>query len=374
MVAYLRFLVVAFVPLAVACSPTADIELSPGSVSTTAAPVTEVAPPSSTTLPTTTETAPARRPITLGFGGDTSFTGGLDRRDPFGQIGDLLRDPDLMMVNLETVVADEDVGRPPVAKRFLFKSPPASLDLLVEAGIDVVGLANNHTLDFGPDALAQTLDEIDARGLARVGAGLDQDAAYTPLVVPVGDWMIGLVSLSRVPCDWSASGENVRPQVAWACPPFADLADGMVEATMAEADVTVVVVHGGEEGVLCPSAVMIEIRQHWAELGVDVVIDGHPHVLQGITSIEGTMIAHSTGNFAFPSASGLTANSAVFLIDVTEEGVSLRVEPLRVNGGVLTMPSAQQRASIVAQMNSVSSGWQIDEDGVARLDPTAVGC
>jgi poly-gamma-glutamate capsule biosynthesis protein CapA/YwtB (metallophosphatase superfamily) len=320
----------------------------------------------------------ARAAITLGFGGDTSFTNGLDQRDPFGAIVDLLRAPDLMVVNLETAVADPDVGRPPVAKPFLFKSPPESLQLLVDAGIDAVGLANNHTLDFGADALAQTLAELDAAGIPWVGAGIDQDAAYQPLVLVVGDWRVGLVSLSRVPCDWSASGENVRPQVAWACPPFLPLADEMVRAAQAEADITVVMVHGGEEGVLCPSSFMVELEQHWADLGVDVVIDGHPHVVQGITSLPAagggdTLVVHSTGNFAFPSTRGITGNSAIFLVDVSEEGVRLRVEPVRADGGVLRLPSEQQRESILAQINRVSSGWVVDDNGTAQPTPEHLG-
>lgn len=336
--------------------------------STTPASLAVAEATSTSSASSTTDTAAPREPITLGFAGDTTLDRGLSNLDPFGDVTDLLRAPDLMVLNLETAIADPDVGRPPVAKSFLFKSPPSSLQLLVDAGVDVVTLANNHTLDFGVPALEQTLTEVDAAGLARVGAGLDQDDAYQPLVVTVGGWKIGLVSLSRVPCDWSASGENVRPQVAWACPPFLDLADAMVEAALAESDVTVVMVHGGEEGVLCPSDFMVELEEHWARLGVDAVIDGHPHVLQGITSIGDTMVVHSTGNFAFPAARGITANSAIFLLDVSEDGVTLRAEPIRAPGGVLAKPSDAQRTEILAQINSVSSGWQFDDEGVAQVD------
>lgn len=364
-------LLFALVVVAAACSG----DLSGGQVESVAAQAPDSistsrsVSPSTAAVPTTavlpTTTAP-RQPITLGFAGDTTLDRGLIDLDPFGDIADLMQAPDLMVLNLETAIADPDVGRPPVAKSFLFKSPPSALPLLVEAGVDVVTLANNHTLDFGAEALAQTLDEIDAVGLARVGAGIDQDSAYQPLVIEVRDWQVGLVSLSRVPCDWSASGENVRPQVAWACPPFLDLADAMVAATIAEADVTVVMVHGGEEGVLCPSDFMVELEERWAGLGVDAVIDGHPHVLQGITSIGDTLVVHSTGNFAFPAARGITANSAIFLLDVSDEGVTLRVEPVRGPGGVLVKPTDAQRTEILAQINGVSSGWQFGDDGVAR--------
>ena len=340
---------------------------------TIAAPTT-VAPTS--TVPTTTTTVPTtpppRQPVVLGFGGDTSFTNGLEQRDPFGEVIELLSAPDLMVVNLETAVADQGVGRPPVDKRFLFRSPPAALDLLVDAGVDVVALANNHTLDFGVPALEQTLDEIDARALERVGAGLDPAEAYEPLIVNVGEWTVGLVSFSRVPCDWSASGENVRPQVAWACPPFQDLAEAAVQSALDAADVTVVMVHGGEEGVLCPSRFMVDLRRRWAEMGVDAVIDGHPHVLQGVTQFGQTLVAHSLGNFAFPSARGITGNSAIVQLTITEDGTELSVVPVRSNAGVLAVPSEAQRSEILAQMNRVSDGLTIGDDGIVRADDTVV--
>lgn len=309
----------------------------------------------------------------IGFAGDTTFTDGLDGRDPLAQVAALTSAPDLMVVNLETAVADPGVGRPPVEKRFLFRSPPASLDLLVQAGVDVVALANNHTLDFGADALAQTLQEIDARSLRRVGAGLDQEAAYEPLILDVGDWTVGLVSLSRVPCDWSASGENVRPQVAWACPPFFDLAEAAARDAMARADVTIVMIHGGQEGVLCPSPFMVELEQAFAEIGVDAVINGHPHVLQGITRHGDTWVAHSLGNFAFPPARGITGNSAIVRLTASEAGTSLSVVPVRSDDGVLSIPTDAQYAEILDQVQRFSDGVVLSADGRVEADASFTG-
>lgn len=349
-------------------SPAAELSAASPSTTTPIPPVTET---EASTAPLTA--SPERTPIVLGFGGDTTFTNGLEQRDPFGLVADLTSAPDLMVVNLETAVADVGVGSPPVEKAFLFRSPPSSLDLLVEAGVDVVALANNHTFDFGPDALAQTLAEIDARLLHRVGAGVDQASAYKPLIIDVGDWTIGLVSLSRVPCDWSASGENVRPHVAWVCTPFFDLAMAATEQALARADVTVVMIHGGEEGVLCPSAHMVELERVFAEVGVDAVINGHPHVLQGVTRHGDTWAAHSLGNFAFPPANGITGNSAIIQLTVSEDGVDLSIVPVRSDSGVLSRPSEAQRADIIGQMQRVSDGVTIDESGVATADATVVG-
>lgn len=374
--------------LAAGCSTATDADLEsigvarsegasagePTTVPASTLPPSSVVPASS--VPATDAaptTQPARESIVLGFAGDTTFTDGLDLREPFGQVADLMREPDLMVVNLETAVADPGVGRPPVDKRFLFRSPPSSLDLLVDAGVDVVALANNHTLDFGADALAQTIDEIDNRSLLRVGAGLDEEAAYEPLIVGVGEWTIGLVSLSRVPCDWSASGDNVRPQVAWACPALFDRAEASARQAMEQADVTIVMIHGGEEGVLCPSPFMVELEQSFASMGVDAVINGHPHVLQGITKHGDTWAAHSLGNFAFPPASGITGNSAIVQLLVSEAGIDLRIEPVRSDRGVLSPPSPAQRDDIINQMQRVSDGVTIADDGIVVAEPDFVG-
>ena len=318
-------------------------------------------------------TTAVRSPIVIGFAGDTAFTNGLDQRDPFGQIIELTSAPDLMVINLETAVADAGVGRPPVDKAFLFRSPPSSLDLLVEAGIDVVALANNHTLDFGVDALAQTLAEIDARSLRRVGAGLDEAAAYEPLVMEVGDWTVGLVSLSRVPCDWSASGQNVRPQVARARPSLLARAEAAVTEALERAEVTVVMVHGGEEGVLCPSPFMVELEAHLASMGVDAVINGHPHMLQGLTRIGDTWVAHSLGNFAFPPSRGITGNSAIVQLHVSDGSIDLSVVPVRSDAGVLSVPSPEVRTEIIEQVEHYSAGVLLDPDGSATVDPTSDG-
>lgn len=355
-----------------------DVQASSTQPSSTlqSAPLAPAAPAESSTTATTeppTTTEPLREAVVVGIAGDSTFTNGLETRDPFGQIVDLLEAPDLMVINLETAVADPNVGRPPVAKSFLFKSPPESLDLLVAAGIDGVTLGNNHALDYGPAALEQTLDELDARNLLRVGAGRDEDEAFAPLIVPVGEWTVGLVSFSRVPCDWSASGENTRPQIGWTCPPFQDKADATVAASIEQSDVTIVMIHGGEEGVLCPSPFMVELTQHYADLGADVVINGHPHVFQGLGLHGDTLVAYSTGNFAFPPARGISGNTAIVEVEISETGIALNLVPVRSEGGVLRPPTDNERASILSQVNQYSSGMRVNDDGTAVADAAAVG-
>jgi poly-gamma-glutamate synthesis protein (capsule biosynthesis protein) len=268
-----------------------------------------------------------------------------------------------MMVNLETAVAPADVGLPFVEKEYLFRSDPIMVEQMARAGIDAVSLANNHALDFGSDALSNGLGLLEASGIAAVGGGVDAEAAYKPLIQTVGEWTVGIAAFSRVPCDWASSGKNVRPGVAWACPAFMADADGVVNALVDDVDLAVVMVHGGTEGQLCPDQTMRNLNQHWANIGVGLVVNSHPHVVQGVSSIGETMIINSLGNFAFPPSFGLTANSAVFLATLTEQGLLLSVEPFVSEGGVPRAGTPLRRRSILNQIDTYSEGWRVLSDG-----------
>ncbi len=355
--------------------PSSSLAAEAVSVDTNPPDVTSSSEPASTGTPTTRIveiTAPTREAVRLGFVGDTSFTNGLDQRDPFAGLDGLLAEPDLMFVNLETAVADEGVGRA-FPKAFVFRSPPASLRLLVDAGVDVALLGNNHVLDYGPAAVDQTLRELDAAGLLRVGAGRDAEEAAQPLVVDVGGWSIGVVSASRVPCDWSASGENSRPEVNWACPTLVGPVEASIVDLAGTVDLVVVATHGGPEGELCAGSMMLDLAARWAELGADLIVNGHPHVLQGVRTVGDALLIESTGNFAFPSARGLSANSAVFEVELSEAGLRLRVIPVRVPGGEVSVASSEVAADILDQVEQHSTGWVFDDDGVAVADPDHEG-
>jgi poly-gamma-glutamate synthesis protein (capsule biosynthesis protein) len=390
-----RLFLFAGVSLVVASCATSPPAAAPGTgqavaappASTTAArttgpPPTQASTTSSTAAPSTTvgsssqeELQPAaeRQAITLGFAGDTSFTHDLDERDPLGDITAELSAPDLMVVNLETTVAESDVGTR-VDKTYTFKSPPRSVDLLVDAGIDAVQLANNHTLDFQRPALLRTLELLDAGDVAYAGAGPDPDAAYAPRFLQVKDWTIGLVAFSRVPCDWSASGENTRPEVAWTCDPFVVDAMASVEAAAAASDLVVVMVHWGIERDHCPQSYQRDLAEAWAAIGADLVIGGHPHVLQGVERIGDTWLVNSTGNFAFPSAREASARSAMFEFTVTEDDVSLRAIPLRITGGRPHPATGDDAAAILQDLSRWSFGWDFDDDGVAMVTDAESAC
>ena len=346
-----------------------------GTAATTARPQTTIAPLQTTTTPPQTTTTLAPKPtIVLGFAGDTSFTHGLHDRDPLGDITAELSAPDLMFVNLETTIAESNVGTR-VNKTYTFKSPPASVDLLVDAGIDVLQLANNHILDFQRPALMRTLELLDGAELPYAGAGPDPAAAYAPRYLEVDGWTIGFVALNRVPCSWAVSNDNTRPEVAWTCDPF--IIDGMaaVQQASLNSDLVIVMVHWGIELDHCPQSYQRDLAEAWVSVGADLIIGGHPHVLQGVERIGDSWLVNSTGNFAFPSARKTSARSAMFEFTIAEDEISLRAIPVRITAGRPAPASGDDAAAILSDLGSWSFGYTFDEGGnaVATQEPGACG-
>ena len=344
---------------AVACAQ-AGAETQSSTTSTSTSSTTTTSSTSTTT--TTTTTVP--QPLVLGFAGDTSFTHGLSGSDPLAGVAGLLAEPDFTIVNLETTVAEAGVGRP-MDKRFVFRSPPASVDLLTEAGIDGVSLANNHSLDYGKKALDRTLELLGEGDLLVAGAASDPEAAWDPHFVELAERTVAVLGFTRLPCSWSTADPAARPGVAWACEPFLDSTHSAVEAADHEADLVVVLVHWGRELAACPDEDQRQLARQWAEAGADLIVGSHPHVLQGVEKIGDTWVVYSTGNFAFPSAREASARTAFFRFEIGEKS-RLRVTPLRADWGTPYPPSERESETILGLLSDRSFGFRFDEKGRVR--------
>ncbi|HEU4337501.1 MAG TPA: CapA family protein [Nocardioides sp.] len=258
-----------------------------------------------------TVTTPAARTgqVTLAFGGDVHFDGVaarlLDRPGGLGPIARTLREADVAMVNLETPVTASAVRDPKelenAGDRYWFRTRPAALDVLDDAGVDVVSVANNHAGDYGLVGLQDTLAAGRDRDVAMVGAGRGA-AAYAPHVVEVGDLEVAFFAADGVQREgssdvWSAStgrlgtasarGSNARTLV------------GAVEAASARDQLVVVYLHWGREYQSCPTQSQRLLARDLADAGADVVVGSHSHVLGGGGWAGDAVVAYGLGNFVW---------------------------------------------------------------------------
>lgn len=238
----------------------------------------------------------------------------------------LFASDDLTVVNLECPVSDRGAIVP---KEFNFRCDPAALPAAKEAGVEVANLANNHSGDFGPDALLDSVERLRGSGIAPVGVGADVREASTAAVVERNGWRVAVLGFGGVvpAADWLATSR--RPGMA-----SGDDTEAMVAAVRAAgevADLVFVTIHWGVELDTQPRADDVARAHAMIDAGADGVFGHHSHRLQPLGAYKGRPIAWGLGNFVWPTLSEAGSRSAVAEFVVSPDGaVSGCLLPVRI--------------------------------------------
>jgi poly-gamma-glutamate synthesis protein (capsule biosynthesis protein) len=204
---------------------------------------------------------------------------------------DLLCRADLRFANLEAPLLAE--GRPLFSTGVRLKSPPEAAGILRRLGLDLVSLANNHMMDFGPQGLAATLHELNRQRLPAVGVGPTLAAARSPVILTARGQRVGFLAA----CDNEGGGaSHGGPGVSLIAPRALAAA---VRRLRAQADYVVVAVHTGIEFCGCPEPFFVKLARRLVDAGATVVAGHHPHVPQGLECRGNGLIVYSLGDFLF---------------------------------------------------------------------------
>ena len=122
------------------------------------------------------------------------------------------READLVIANLECCISER--GAPAPGRVFHFRAPPVAAQALAHLGVDCVTLANNHALDYGPEALADTLEHLRSVGLRWIGAGPNRAAARAAVSLEASGERLRVVTFSDHPAEYAA--EPDRAGIAYA--------------------------------------------------------------------------------------------------------------------------------------------------------------
>jgi len=252
---------------------------------------------------------------------------------------------DLSIANLECTMTIDGVEHP--TKSVTYKGRPEYVSALADAGIDVVTLANNHTLDYGLAGLQTTQQALRANNVLFSGSGEDSDEAYQPIFT--NNLGVSIAWLAN--SDRTGQYNNSQPflNAGYNKPGFAYLSPyyllQQINDVRDVADLVVMEMHAGSEYSTSPGAgydgyfgadIAVEdwiaprelsdhmdleqnsgedenysplldvphmwdreIRHFAVDSGADLVVVHHPHIIQGFEVYNGKLIAHSLGNFVF---------------------------------------------------------------------------
>jgi poly-gamma-glutamate synthesis protein (capsule biosynthesis protein) len=194
---------------------------------------------------------------------------------------------DLMVCNLECCISDRGARTDLVpGKPFFFRGPPAAVSSLQVLGVRAVGLANNHALDFGPDALVDTIRHLEAGSIAVTGAGAGQEQARRGTVMDASGARVGVVAVSDHPAEFAARRET------WGIS-YADLRRGVpdwlrqeIGRTRKESDLLIVFPHWGPNMATRPARWQRLAATDLLRAGADLVAGHSAHVFHGIERFE----------------------------------------------------------------------------------------
>ncbi|MEV4703750.1 CapA family protein [Actinoplanes sp. NPDC049316] len=263
--------------------------------------------------------------LTLTFAGDVHFEGRVDKllanpATAFGPVATELAKGDLTFVNLETPITSRGKPEP---KRYLFRARDAAVPALKAAGIDAVSLANNHSLDYGRQGLADTMAAARKGGIGTVGAGKNATEAYKPWRRTVRGVRLAVFAFSQVDdlaAEWAAADGKAGLAMAF----DTGRALAAVRAARADSDLVVVLPHWGTEGDRCPNRLQRDFADALVKAGADIIVGAHAHVLQGAGRSGDAYIAYGLGNFLWYS-SGLfqpySARAGVLRLTVRDRRV-----------------------------------------------------
>lgn len=271
------------------------------------------------TAPAQHTAAPAARPVTLLVGGDVTVghhyeeyfdeqvSKGRSREEMFAygfkEVKAVADTADLFLVNLEcpfTESADK------LAKNFNFRARPELVNTLLAGGVDVVSLANNHMMDYGPQGLVDTLMTLEQAKIPHFGAGRTLAEARRPALVTLGGVRFAFLGY------FFLGDRNIEPSQVYATETtpgvaghYSDVAamEKMLRedilAAKAQADVVLPFFHWGVESTYNPLPYQLQLARAAIEAGAAGVLGSHPHVLQAMELHQGAPVIYSLGNFVF---------------------------------------------------------------------------
>jgi poly-gamma-glutamate capsule biosynthesis protein CapA/YwtB (metallophosphatase superfamily) len=226
----------------------------------------------------------------------------VDPTWPWGEALEVLEAaaPHARVINLETAVTRSDAFAPD--KAIHYRMHPDNMACLTVARPDVCVLANNHSLDFGPTGLVETLEVLGAARLHVAGAGRDVHAAWRPAAVPLPDGGRVLVlamgdATSGIPAPWAATGD--RPGVAYVARPSPGVAADVVDKAQAlrrPGDVVVVSIHWGSNWGYEVTPAQRRFAHALIDGGVDVIHGHSSHHPRPIEVYRGRLILYGCGD------------------------------------------------------------------------------
>jgi poly-gamma-glutamate synthesis protein (capsule biosynthesis protein) len=250
-------------------------------------------------------------------------TGEYDYNDVFSYIREEILDADIAIANLEVTLAG-----PPYTGYPRFSSPVALASACLNAGINCLVTANNHSADRGTEGILRTIQKLDSIGVLHTGTFVSRAARDTlyPLMIRKKGLNIALLNYT-----YGTNGISVRE------PAIVNMLDkelitrDIKRAKSKKPDLIILLLHWGTEYESVPTLIQTELADHFFSVGADLIIGSHPHVLQKMewskpdSSGKERFLVYSLGNFVSNQRNSRTDGGAMVSVSVVKQNGSCKI-------------------------------------------------
>ncbi|HLO32413.1 MAG TPA: CapA family protein [Anaerolineales bacterium] len=342
--------------------------------------------------------------IVIQFGGDTMFgrrffdpnedgdtTDGLLPPDPdveahlrlLAPIEPLLGKSDLTVVNLETPLTDQPYfsprdPRPTVyhdTKDYVFSSDTSAVQALKQIGVDAVDIGNNHLYDLLENGVQSTVSALDNATMNHFGGGVNEASAWAPAIFTIKDQKIAFIGCTTIGRPTPpvtnhdiiyVASDRLRKGGAALCEE-SKIRSAVIQAKR-EANIVVMMIHGGFEYVRTPSNNIMRLSIAAREAGATLVINHHPHVVGGLLWENQALIAWSMGNFVFDQDVWPTFEAYLLTVYLREgKVIRAHVDPLMLKDYIPHGLTGEQSDHVIRNAASMAGPF-VMEDGILEVD------
>jgi poly-gamma-glutamate capsule biosynthesis protein CapA/YwtB (metallophosphatase superfamily) len=270
--------------------------------------------------------------IKLMFGGDVMLGRGVNdmvhkkgHRFPLESLLPVFRQSDLFFVNLECAITPKRLKYSGPFKAFYFRGDPEVAEVLSDAGVNVVSLANNHALDADYQGLQDTLQILKSKNIQCVGAGNNLVEAIRPVIIERGGMTFGIIGCCDHQSDFAATAN--QPGIWYIDTSSQESINFMLDSIHAlnkKVDHVIVAFHWQSNYVHHVEYFHRILAKHMVQAGARIIWGHSPHHIQGVEFIDKSAVLYSTGGLIDDYAHEPyfhNERELLFMVQVNKEGV-----------------------------------------------------
>jgi poly-gamma-glutamate capsule biosynthesis protein CapA/YwtB (metallophosphatase superfamily) len=316
--------------------------------------------------------------ITIGLAGDVMIGRGVNATItsngysyPWGNVLSVLKNTDVNIINLEAALTNSTTK---VFKTFNFKATPDRIKTLIEANVTAVNLANNHILDFSEEGLIETIQTLDQAGIKHTGAGMNTEAAETPVILTIKNNSLGILGFTDNEPGWKAgtfsSGVN-----------YIDISNKEdcnkalrdIAKLHKQIDLVIVSIHWGPNMQEEPERHFIDFAHAMIEHGAAIIHGHSAHNFQGIEVYKHKLILYDTGDFVDDYAVDpylRNDHSFFFKVEVSKQRIEkLVLIPVLISKHQVNLATDENYKWCIQRMQKLSEkfGTKVSDNGEVLL-------